>query len=524
MAALYRKYRPQSFAEVVGQKHIVQTLQNAIANKTPAHAYLFTGTRGVGKTTLARLFAKALNCQKGKNGEACLKCDICLAVAANTFLDLVEIDAASNTGVENVRELIEHVKFQPSLGAYKVFIIDEVHMLSKQAFNALLKTLEEPPAHVIFILATTEAAKVPITIVSRTQRFDFNALTLSEISAQLQYILKTEKQSLPEDVIALIAQQADGSLRDAISLLDKVLALGASLSSDDAQVLLGVTDFNTHLTIFKTISTGDAAGIPVLFDQLSAKGIDFLVLNRDYLEFLRKALVAKISGADAVSGLNTMQLEELELAVTQTPAAYLIRMIRYFLKAFKDAGNAPSSDLPMLLASIECALTQVSTNTLPASASNQSAPPMPIIKPNVATITLEEVKPEVVMVSEISSVEEPLSEEVVDQNLTLDEVQVFWPKVIEKIRSINSPLATLVKNSPMISVEKGHISLQVKYRFHKEHLESSKHYALLTAIIEEVCGKKAGLKIIVNTEVEQVVTPVEALGNVLQVFGGELVE
>lgn len=524
MAALYRKYRPQAFAEVVGQKHIVQTLQNAIANKTPAHAYLFTGTRGVGKTTLARLFAKAVNCQKGKKGEACLTCDVCKAVAANTFLDLVEIDAASNTGVENVRELIEHVKFQPSLGAYKVFIIDEVHMLSKQAFNALLKTLEEPPAHVIFILATTESAKVPITIVSRTQRFDFNALTLSEITDQLQFILKAENKSLPEDVITLIAQQADGSLRDAISLLDKVLALGATLSSDDAQVLLGVTDFNTHLNLFSAISAGDAAGVPALFDQLSAKGIDFFVLNRDFLEFLRKALVMKISGVGAVSGLSTAQLEELELAVAQTQASQLIRMIRYFLKAFKDAGSAPSSDFPMLLASIECALVQTSGGIANAPISSQSAQLKPATPPTVATVTLDELKPEVVLVLEPQLVVGEQQEQVVDPTLTLDEAQSFWPKVIDKIRSINSPLATLVKNSPMTSVERGHISLQVKYRFHKEHLESSKHYALLTGIVEEVCGKKVGLKIVVSTEVEPSVTTVEALGNVLQVFGGELVE
>ncbi|MCX6797133.1 MAG: DNA polymerase III subunit gamma/tau, partial [Candidatus Doudnabacteria bacterium] len=181
MAVLYRKYRPQIFADVVNQKYIIQTLKNQVALGQISHAYLFTGSRGVGKTTVARIMAKAVNCLSKKGGEPCDVCEICKQVTAGNFLDLIEIDAASNTGVDNIRELIEHIKFSPSAGKYKVFIIDEVHMLSKGAFNALLKTLEEPPEHAIFILATTEAGKVPATIISRTQKFDFKALSEADI-------------------------------------------------------------------------------------------------------------------------------------------------------------------------------------------------------------------------------------------------------------------------------------------------------------------------------------------------------
>jgi DNA polymerase III subunit gamma/tau len=523
MAALYRKYRPQTFAEVVGQGHVVQTLKNAIATKAPAHAYLFTGTRGVGKTTLARLFAKAVNCQHGKDGEACQACDICTAVTAGTFLDMVEIDAASNTGVENVRDLIEHIKFQPSQGAYKVFIIDEVHMLSKQAFNALLKTLEEPPAHVIFILATTEISKVPITIISRTQRFDFSALSSTEIGGHVTTVLTAEKQKLSDDVVALIAEQAAGSLRDALSLLDKVLSMGSALSDQDAYVLLGITDFATHIELLGTISTGDPAKIPQLYDEFAARGIDFTVLNKDFLEFLRKALIIKITG-DAASGLSVEHYQQLKGLVDALTTAQVIHTIRLFLKAFKDAQSAPSPELPLLLASVEASLA-LSSRPLPSNMAPPSAPQVKAVTiEKTVMVEVEEVKPapfvpevETVMAT-VSVSESPTAE------ATIEEVQGFWPHVISKIKTINSPLATLVKNSPLIGVERGAIQLQVKYRFHKEHLESSKHYSLLTGIIEEVCGKKFGLQIVVKTDLEPQVTTAEALGNVLQVFGGELVE
>lgn len=523
MPALYRKYRPQQFTDVVGQTHIVQTLQNAIAAKQPAHAYLFTGTRGVGKTTLARLFAKALNCQKGKKGEACLECDTCQAVASNTFLDMVEIDAASNTGVENVRDLIEHIKFQPSQGAYKVFIIDEVHMLSKQAFNALLKTLEEPPSHVVFILATTEAHKVPITIISRTQRFDFSALSVKDIIKQLEYVLKSEKQVILPDIVELIAQQASGSLRDALSLLDKVLALGNQLSSAEAQILLGVTDFKTHIELFEMISQGHARHVPALFENLAAQGLDFVILNKDFLEFLRKALIVKIAGVEQMANLSEEQSSNLQTLVSSIRPPQLIYLIRLFLKAFKDAASAPSPELPMLLASIEGALAfgQPKTQAMQISQANEQdslTAPLPESANSPAEPSATVVKPQSAVIASANIAINP------DSNLTLEEITAAWPAVIAKIKAVNSPLATLVKNSPLLSVEQGTIELEVKYRFHKEHLESKKHYALLTGIVEEVCGKKAKIIFTVNTETAPTVTTAEALGNVLQVFGGELVE
>ncbi len=526
MAVLYRKYRPQTFAEVLGQEPIVQTLKNAIAHKTPAHAYLFTGTRGVGKTTVARLVAKAINCLNGKNGEACLACNICVSVASGTFLDMVEIDAASNTGVENVRELIEHIKFQPTQGAYKVFIIDEVHMLSKQAFNALLKTLEEPPAHVIFILATTEIHKVPITIISRTQRFDFASLSQDVIADHMRAVLKKEKQKLADELVDMIAIQAAGSARDALSLLDKVLALGDSLSANDAKILLGITDFETHAELITLISVRDTANIPAYFDRLLEQGTDFTIFNKDFLEFLRKVLVIKITGNSTVNGLTTEQSEIMSNLVKTLSVTQLVRLVRLFLKAYKDATTAVSPELPMLLASVEAAFVESAVSAVPI----QNVP-SPVV---VATIQDSPVKSrtsEAVSEVVVAAVEAPVMDTIISEvqgdanalDLTFEQVSNFWPAVIQKIKEVNSPLSTLVKNSPLESVEQGVITLQVKYRFHKEHLESTKHHALLSTIIEEVSGKRPRLVIVVRAE-DVPLNTAEALGSVLQVFGGELVE
>jgi len=304
MAVLYRKYRPQTFSEVLNQKYIIQTLKNQINAGSVAHAYLFTGSRGVGKTSVARILAKAANCLNMKDGDACGVCENCKAIAQNSFLDLVEIDAASNTGVDNIRELIEHVKFAPSSGKYKFFIVDEVHMLSKGAFNALLKTLEEPPKHAVFVLATTEINKVPATIISRTQRFDFKAFSAEDLFGHLQRIAKEEQINFKPEILRLVADNAEGSVRDSLSLLDKLLTLGENASLEDCQQLLGITDAAVCENLLGLIAAGKAAELPDFFNAILEKGLDFKILNRDFLEYLRKALVYKIAGADQKSGLS----------------------------------------------------------------------------------------------------------------------------------------------------------------------------------------------------------------------------
>ncbi len=239
--ALYRKWRPSEFDDVKGQDHIVQTLQNQIMGQRIGHAYLFCGTRGTGKTTIAKIFAKAVNCEHPVNGSPCGQCDTCKNIAAGRSMNVVEIDAASNNGVENIREIREQVQYPPTEGRYRVYIIDEVHMLSTGAFNALLKTLEEPPSYVIFILATTEVHKIPITVLSRCQRYDFKRITIETIAVRLRELADAEQIPVEEKALAYIAKAADGSMRDALSLLDQCVAFhfGSLLTYDNVLEVLG---------------------------------------------------------------------------------------------------------------------------------------------------------------------------------------------------------------------------------------------------------------------------------------------
>ena len=242
--ALYRKFRPDSFTDVKGQDHIVTTLKNQIAADRIGHAYLFCGTRGTGKTTVAKILARAVNCEHPVDGNPCGKCEACRGIAAGTSMNVIEIDAASNNGVDNIREIRDEVAYSPTSGKYKVYIIDEVHMLSIGAFNALLKTLEEPPSYVIFILATTEAHKIPITILSRCQRYDFRRISLNTIADRMRVLMEEEQVEVEEKALRYIAKKADGSMRDALSLLDQCIAfyLGQKLTYDHVLEVLGAVD------------------------------------------------------------------------------------------------------------------------------------------------------------------------------------------------------------------------------------------------------------------------------------------
>ncbi len=521
MAVLYRTYRPQKFSEIVGQNFIVKTLQNAARSGDFAHAYLFTGSRGVGKTTIARILAKAANCQNLKDGEVCLECNNCTAIAAGTFLDLVEIDAASNTGVDNVRELIEHVRFQPSSGKYKVFIIDEVHMLSKGAFNALLKTLEEPPKHAIFILATTEIHKVPATIISRTQRFTFSRVSLADTIQQLESIAKKEKIKIDRDSLELIAKYSEGSLRDALSLLGKVATLGGSITLADVQTLLGVTTFAASHQLTELILQKNISAIPAFFDEHLEQGTDFVIFNKDYLEYTRQLLVCASSGEIFAGIMTTEQAEQIKQQAGAQSVQGWMHLIRLFLRALKDAQTAPLPELPMLLAAVEAAagpdVTMPAPNARPIQTTSPVSPQpneKPRPAPTMTDRTVAEVRPQPVS---------PIESGKLDP-ITAEEVRVVWPQVIDGIRQKNSPLATLVRNSPLESVTDGVIVLRVKYLFHKEHLENLKNQTLVTDVIHSVCAKRVRIKAIVAKSEQVPADAVDVVADALQVFGGELVD
>jgi len=294
---LARKYRPQTFEDLVGQEHVTRTLANAIRMGRIAHGYLFTGTRGVGKTTAARIFAKALNCEAEKNPTPtpCGKCASCREIAASTSNDVFEIDAASNTGVDDVRELRENVKYLPSRSRYKVYIIDEAHMLTKNAFNALLKTLEEPPPHVVFILATTEPHKIPDTVLSRTQHYDFKMVGLGAISQYLEKLMAAEKAKVGRDVLMLVARKAAGSVRDALSYMDQVLSFGPEQPLGEIAEVLGVVDRQALLDISTAVLARDPVAVMDILERLGSSNWDVKDLLADLLEHFRNLVAAKVA-------------------------------------------------------------------------------------------------------------------------------------------------------------------------------------------------------------------------------------
>lgn len=531
MAVLYQKFRPQTFEEVVGQESIIRTLQNATKAGELAHAYLFTGSRGVGKTTIARLLAKAVNCQNLKDGSPCGTCPICTSIANGSALDIIEIDAASHTGVDNVRELIEHAQFRPTSVAMKVFIIDEVHMLSKAAFNALLKTLEEPPKHAMFILATTDIEKVPDTIASRTQRFDFKKITPEIMVESLKAVAKKEKMKLPDGAIELVVAQAEGSMRDALSRLGMVASLGANISLEDAQSLLGVTSIEAVQDLIAKILAGEANKMPEFFEQTFSKGSDALVFNRSVLGYLQKVLNAKLTG-------NTHSIDKVLIEQSQAIALpHLLFTIRLFLRSYKEIGLSPSPDLPILLASIEAALhinpqAKAEMSPTPVVSSVETSNVVPVVnnaeqKPQIIDKSVQEEPIEAKVKNSIEIPAEDLGfSGVPDKDVTIEQVQVWWPELVTRVKVDNSPIATLLKNSPIIEVKDGKITVAVKYLFHKEHFDNKKHNSLIVKTITEVSGKNLSLRAVISKDVREpaISQTVDALADALKVFGGELVE
>lgn len=392
--SLYNKYRPTTFDEVAGQRSIVRTLKNAIATGKIAHAYLFCGPRGTGKTSLARLFAKALNCEKGI-GQQCNECSNCIAINEGNHPDVVEIDAASNNGVDQVRDLIDKVRYAPIKGRYKIYIIDEVHMMSAGAFNALLKTLEEPPEQVIFILATTEPYKVLPTILSRCQRFDFGKIDEEDIRQRLIWILDKEKIEYDENGIKAIIDLADGGMRDALSILDQVLAYsGNALKERDVLALFGLASVSQKIELLKLVRQGNVSGVLAKLEEFLASGIDIKRLSDNLLEILKDLVIyEKTHEENLLTSLNEKEALELEPFID---SIFANKMIQILLKAqidFKNVSNIRSlfeltllqlcslSDVPApetvtkVIPSIAVVPTPFSASIAPATSTSKKAKP-----------------------------------------------------------------------------------------------------------------------------------------------------
>ncbi len=352
---LYRQYRPTTWDEVVGQAHVVRTLQGALKSGHIGHAYLFAGPRGTGKTTLARILAKAINCT-AKSGRPCGTCEFCTAMEHGALMDVIEIDAASNRGIEDVRSLKETAATAPSAASHKIFIIDEVHMLSRDAFNALLKLLEEPPAHVAFILATTEPHKVLPTVLSRVQRFDFHRLTQAQITAKLARVVQAERIAVDGDVLPELAGAADGAMRDAEVMLTKLVshAAGGRISAATVQAVLGMVPHAWHARMAQCLSSGDRTEALRMLADAVHDGADVDLLARGLLELLRHVMITKIDPTITTSaGLADTRRQHIAGLAATMDGAFLVRAIQACTKARAELRASSIPSLPLELAIIE---------------------------------------------------------------------------------------------------------------------------------------------------------------------------
>lgn len=444
--ALYREFRPQRFADVVGQPHITRTLRNALIQNRLHHAYLLSGPRGTGKTTVARILARAVNCLNPQDGEPCNECNACRGIITGETMDVIEIDAASNRGIEEIRDLRDKVKYAPADLQFKVYIIDEVHMLSEPAFNALLKTLEEPPAHVLFVLATTEKHKLPVTIVSRCQCFDYHRLATPEIINRLCEVCQAYNFTAAPEAMAAIARQAEGGMRDALSLLDQVMAysIDGQITVDDTLHLLGSTPLDHFLKLDDHFTAGNVGGALLLLDALVRQGKDLRQFVRDYLAHLRDLLLTKVHSGDSVLDLTAQALEALKSRAAAIQQTHILGAIKLFGQLENDMRYSAS---PRLL--VEVALIRVA-GLYGAAAENAVEPvvqPVSVKKPGgtgvePALIPSTNDLPERPSVVQLPP-KEPTGESV---SLPAEKNQVtqVWDQIVDMVKKVRPSTHTLL--------------------------------------------------------------------------------
>lgn len=500
---LYRKYRPKNFSEIIGQQHIVQTLSNAVKNNRLGQAYLFTGPRGTGKTSIARILAKTINCTDLHDAITCEKCPACLAIGAGRSLDIIEIDAASNTGVDNIRELKETINLPPTSLKYKVYIIDEVHMLSTGAFNALLKTLEEPPAHVVFILATTEIHKVPETILSRCQRFDFTRLPIQNIIEKLSLIAKQEKVAIDTDSLEMIAIAAEGGMRDAESLLGQIISLeDKNITKKEVESILGTTDRNFAYVLTELLAENNATEAIQKINSLVNDGYDLQVFNKTLINYLRQLMLLKISPELQSSFSYEMTSEQLQKTLAQCEKielAKILKLINLFLEAQNKISSSVLPQLPLEIAIIKATqkFPEIQDDEPQEPVASEKSRPVqtapiasvPSVAPKVST-------PQETPVQEATAV--AFSE---NANLTMDDVRMNWNKILEQIKPLNHSLQALLFSCQVFSVSGGTVTLATPYDFYKEKLNDPKNRLTVETVFGKILESQIFIKTVTNKEV-----------------------
>jgi DNA polymerase III subunit gamma/tau len=521
--AIYRVYRPKEFKEVTGQEHVKITLQNQLTNDSVAHAYLFAGPRGIGKTTLARLLAKALNCENRKDSqnEPCGACTNCKELASGNALDTIEIDAASHTGVDNVREnIIESVRFTPSKGKYKIFIIDEVHMLSTSAFNALLKTLEEPPAHAVFILATTEIHKIPQTILSRCQRFDFHRISSENIKARIHGISQKEGVVIDSDVVDQISRLSEGCLRDAESLLGQLLALGEKkITKEHASLILPATNIDIVAKLIDAVSLNEVNTAITILNDFIGQGGKIKSFLDELIDYTRALMMSGLGGADTeVFGEDIRELMGAQISRlnTETNASLLDAILR--VKAGPAHDKIPQ--LPLEIGLIgwmhehgsEKLKNTKNGNIAPRSADQVSQ----VAEKSTHSVTeSEQVKDD--SLGKVQAKEGSLS--VNSADLTIEEVRSKWGRCCEAVAKRNVALPLALHGAVPDQMSGEELTLSFEHRFHFDAINQQKNLLILREAVAEVLGKLFVIKPVFAKEKEEA-----DLTNLASAFGGTVVE
>jgi DNA polymerase-3 subunit gamma/tau len=494
MATLYRKYRPQTFEEIVGQNHVKTTLENEIQTGRFAHAYLFCGPRAVGKTTLARLLAKAINCDTRKEGEyePCNTCDHCREITEGKNMDIIEIDAASHTGVDNVREnIIGASRVAPSGLKYKVFIVDEVHMLSISAFNALLKVLEEPPANVVFVLCTTEVHKVPATIISRCERFDFKRVSISDIVKKLNYVITKEGIKVDKEILEAIARRSEGYVRDAESLLGQIVAIsGREITREQADLVLPRSDIQEIINLINILGKKDTSRGVSLINNLVDSGVDLKRFTSDLIEVLRKMMLAKISpGLGDKLGYEIGESMELQLqdASQNIDLQQLVVFINRFIRARNELKNSFIIQLPLELAITELCYDSGNA-TKPAPGAQAGVPPRkdtPTAGPEPVAGKQNEGDPEQ---------DKPATSQQPPDNLDQQAIASRWHEVLAKIKKHNHSLSFILRVCRPKELKGNCLNLVFKYKFHKDRVQDGKIREIIENTLQEVYGARLSIE------------------------------